>query len=209
DAPGDAQAESGDGARFHVEQGRRGRLEGGAVPARRRHGGLAPVFHRAGPGALRGPDHDRSPLRDEGRAERLPPRSGFCAPAGGRGVPAVSLPGDGDGVFGGGLGNRGRGGSGQGGGDRHASGSGQVHFTFAAIAAPQALFAEMVVAGVLGATDANSGGFLSTDAASERHEPYFFLPEVLGGGGGAMRVARQRWASRSMTSNWCSRSAAR
>src|ERR1035438_6000524 len=37
----------------------------------------------------------------------------------------------------------------------------------------------------------------------------FFLPEVWGGGGGAMRVARQRWASRSMTSNWCSRSAAR
>src|ERR1019366_2940638 len=38
---------------------------------------------------------------------------------------------------------------------------------------------------------------------------YFFLPEVLGGGVGAMKVARQRWASRSMTSNWCSRSAAR
>src|ERR1035437_4483140 len=38
---------------------------------------------------------------------------------------------------------------------------------------------------------------------------YFFLPEALGGGVGAIRVARQRWASRSMTANWRSRSAER
>ena len=38
---------------------------------------------------------------------------------------------------------------------------------------------------------------------------YCFLPGLLTGGWGAIRVPRHRWASRSMTSNWCSRSAAR
>src|ERR1035437_6027031 len=68
-----------------------------------------------------------------------------------------------------GAGNHCLGGGGGGGVDHHARGSRQFHFTLAAIAASQALFAEVVVAGILGATGANSGGFLSTDAASEWH----------------------------------------
>src|ERR1019366_1137946 len=57
---------------------------------------------------------------------------------------------------------------GRGGVDHHARGGGQLHFALAAIAASQALFAKVVIAGVLGATNADSGGFLSTDAAGER-----------------------------------------
>ena len=38
-------------------------------------------FRSAGAGALRGADYDRSPLRIEGRIERLPPRSGIRAQA--------------------------------------------------------------------------------------------------------------------------------
>src|ERR1019366_400964 len=92
----------------------------------------------------------------------------------------------GQGRFGFGVGNR-RGGGvrrsdglGRGGGlwrggvDHHARRSGQFHFTLAAIAASQALFAEVVVAGILGATGANSGGFLSTYAAREWHGGLFF-----------------------------------
>ena len=37
------------------------------------------------------------------------------------------------------------------------------HFAFAAIAASETLFAEVVVAGILGAADADSRGFFSTN----------------------------------------------
>src|SRR4029077_15554426 len=48
-------------------------------------------------------------------------------------------------------------------------GFGERHLALAAIAALQALFADVVVTRVLGATDADSRGFLSTNAARERH----------------------------------------
>ena len=70
------------------------------------------------------------------------------------------------------------------GGDRAAvgvAGLAEGDLTLAAITAAKALFAEVIVARVLGATGANSRGFLITNAAHEGHgSGYFFLPE--GGG---------------------------
>ncbi len=74
------------------------------------------------------------------------------------------------------------------------------HFALAAVAASQAFFAKMVIARVLGALRADPRGFLSTNAARERHGlSYFFLPEFEGAAGCAVRMPRQRCASRSIT----------
>jgi len=53
----------------------------------------------------------------------------------------------------------------------------QPHFAFATIAAASALFANVVVAGVLGAALADTCGFRVANAASEGHGGYFFFPE--------------------------------
>src|SRR5215472_648033 len=77
----------------------------------------------------------------------------------------------------------------------------------AAVAAAKALAADVVVAGVLGAAGADARRFLSTNVARECHGGgHFFFPVFLAGG--AIRMARQRCASWSITSNCFSRSAA-
>src|ERR1035441_7404753 len=76
------------------------------------------------------------------------------------------------------------------------------HFALAAVAASQAPFAKMVIARILGALRADPRGFLSTNAARERHGlSQFFLPEFGDAAGCVVRMPRQRCASRSITSN--------
>ena len=68
--------------------------------------------------------------------------------------------------------------------------AGEGHFALAAIAAAQALLAEMIGACVLGATRANPRGFLSANATHEGHGGvYFFLPVLVGTW---VTMARQR-----------------
>jgi hypothetical protein len=50
----------------------------------------------------------------------------------------------------------------------------QHDFTFAAVAAAQAFFAEMVVARILGAAHTDAHRFLSADATWKRHEFLIF-----------------------------------
>src|SRR5712671_2381457 len=71
----------------------------------------------------------------------------------------------------------------------------------AAVAAAGTFFAEVILATILGAGDADSRGFLFADATGKRHSrhfPVFFLTEVAAG---PEMASRQRWASRSITLN--------
>ena len=83
---------------------------------------------------------------------------------------------------------------------RHSAADiGKSHLALAAVTASETLFAEMIVARILGATGANSSGFLSTNTAHERHEGDYFFLTVLGAAW--VTMARQRCASWSITSN--------
>src|SRR6185437_3366447 len=86
---------------------------------------------------------------------------------------------------------------------------GERHFAFAAVAAPPALFAEVIVAGVFGAPRANPRRFLSTDAALKWHGYFFFPVLAVAAGAVGLRIPRQRCASLSITTSARSRSAAR
>lgn len=86
----------------------------------------------------------------------------------------------------------------------------QSQIAFAAVAAPQALRAKVIIAGVFGAAGTNLHRRFATNTANKRHgQDYFFLPaarpEVLAAAGGSVATTlRQRCASRSITEHSCS-----